>query len=168
MSTAKSWNSISIRAILLVVLAGCAALIVNQLSPMGIPLVGQWDRQEGVVHANPDSSIFNDHLEIGDIEVARLIYDSPKTLFVDARSVEDYEAGHVLGAVSLPLSDFDAHIEGFINRYPPEQPIITYCSGRTCEDSHHLAQLLLELGYERVNIMIDGFQSWKDKGFPVD
>jgi rhodanese-related sulfurtransferase len=168
MSTTPNWNTISRRTILLVVLAVAAALIVNHLSPVGIPLMGQWNLAKGVVHANPDSAHLNDRLEIDNIEVAKLIYDGAQTLFVDARSEEDYEAGHVEGAISLSLRDFDASIEDFFNQYPPEQPIITYCSGRTCEDSHYLAQLLLDLGYERVNIMIDGFQIWKDKGFPVD
>ncbi len=168
MSGASGWNSLSVQAILLIAFALGTAMIVNQLSPVGIPLVGQWDLQEGIVHANPDDVLFNSRLEIDDIEVAKLIYDGAKTLFVDARSGEDYESGHVKGAVSLSLGDFDVHVEGFINRYPPEQSIVTYCSGRTCEDSHHLAQLLLDLGYESVNIMIDGFQIWKEKGFPVD
>jgi len=168
MSNTTSWNSISIRAILMLALAVGVALIVNRISPVGIPLMGQWDLREGVVHANPDSRLFNDQLEIDDIEVAKLIYDGAETLFVDARSEEDYQAGHVKDAISLSLNEFDAKIEYFLNRYPPEQPIVTYCSGRTCEDSHRLAQNLRDLGYEQVNIMIDGFQNWKDKGFPVD
>jgi len=149
-------------------LAVFIAFIVNKISPVGIPLVGQWDLEKGIVHASPDSADFNERLEIDNIEVAKLIYDDANTLFVDARSEMDYEAGHVKGAISLPMNDVDANIEDFINRYPPEQAIVTYCSGRTCEDSHHVAQLLLDLGYEQVNIMIDGFQTWQEKGFPVD
>ncbi len=168
LGNAAAWFPIINRAILLLLIALGTALIANQFSPAGIPFVGQWDRQQGVVHANPGSAVFNDRLEIDDIEVAKLIYDADKTLFVDARSETDYQAGHVEKAVSLSLQDFDAHIEDFINRYPPEQPIVIYCSGRTCEDSHHLAQLLLDMGYESVHIMIDGFQAWKEKGFPVE
>ncbi len=167
-SSTAEWASITARGMLLLFLAVCAALIVNQLSPAGIPLMGQWDQKKGIVHANPESELFNDHLEIDNIEVAKLIYDGAETIFVDARSGEDYAAGHVKGAVSLPLGDFDVNIEGLFNRYPPEQPIVTYCSGRTCEDSHHLARLLLDAGYENINIMIDGFQIWREKGFPVE
>jgi len=168
MSGTSNWHSLSIRAILLMAFAVVTALVLNQLSPVGIPLVGQWDLQKGSVHATPNEELFNERLEISDIEVAKMIYDGAKTLFVDARPKEDFEDGHVKGAVSLSLRNFDAHIEVFINQYPPEQPIVTYCSGRTCEDSHHLAQLLIDLGYEHVNIMIDGFQQWKKRGFPVD
>ena len=168
MSTTPNWNTISRRTILLVVIAVAAAVIVNQLSPVGIPLMGQWDLAKGVIHANPDSAHLNDRLEIDNIEVAKLIYDGAKTLFVDARSVADYEAGHVKGAVSLSLNDFDAYIEGFINRYPPEQPIVTYCSGRTCEDSHRLEQLLFDNGYVNVSVFIDGYPGWKAEGYPIE
>ena len=168
LSNNSGWMYILNRAILLLALAVGTALIVNQLSPAGIPLMGQWNLEKGIVHANPESIMFSERLEIDNIEVAKLIYDGAKTLFVDARSAVDYDAGHIKGAVSLSLRDVDTNIENFINRYPPEQPIVTYCSGRNCEDSHHLAQLLLDLGYERVNIMIDGFRIWKEKGYPVD
>ena len=161
-------NTTTIGAILLIMLGVVSAFIVNQLSPAGIPLVGQWDPEKGVMHASPSNEAFNGRLEIDNIDVAKLIFDGAQTIFVDARSPEDYATGHVKGAVSLSLRDFDANIESFIHRFPPEQAIVTYCSGRTCEDSHHLAQLLLELGYERVNIMIDGFQIWEAKGYPVD
>ncbi len=153
--------------ILLAVAIGIA-LTVNFFSPVGIALVGRWDTSEGVITANAKNDVVMDKLEIDDVRMARKIYDSKTALFVDARSHESYEEGHIPGAVSLPVGQFDGQIDSFINKYPPEQPIVTYCSGRTCEDSHHLAQLLLESGFVNVRVFIDGFPGWEAEGYPVE
>ena len=59
-------------------------------------------------------------------------------------------------------------IKSFQKRYGRSQPIVTYCSGRTCGDSHRLAQLLFEHGFENVSVFIDGFPGWEAEGFPIE
>ena len=93
--------------------------------------------------------------------------ESLPTVIIDTRSPEAFAAGHIPGAVSLPLGDFDAMVEAFAAKIPPQQPIITYCSGRLCQDSHTVAQLLMERGFENVLVYIDGFPGWIENGYPV-
>ena len=144
------------------------ALTVNFLSPVGIPLVGQWDISQGVISANAKNDGAMDELEIEDVKIARQIYDSGTALFVDARAREAYEDGHIPSAVSLPVGDFDKYIDSFMNEYSTDRPIVTYCSGRTCEDSHKLALLLQESGFFDVRVFIDGFPGWETEGYPVE
>ena len=145
-----------------------AAVAVNYLSSAGITLVGQWDTAKGVITANEKNDIVLNDLEIGDVPLAKKLYDSQKFLFVDARSRDDYDEGHIKGAVSLPVGQFDEKIEAFLEQYPPEKAIATYCSGRTCQDSHRLAQFLLEFGYTEINVFIDGFPGWQAEGHPIE
>jgi rhodanese-related sulfurtransferase len=145
-----------------------AAFGVNYFSPNGIALVGQWEVTQGVVSAVGKNDVVMDELEIGDITYAKALYDTGRVLFVDARSVEDFNNGHVKGAVSLPVGQYDEHIDGFLELYDLDRPMVTYCSGRTCQDSHHLAQLLMERGYMNISVMIDGFPGWATKGYPID
>ncbi len=145
-----------------------AAFAVNYFSPAGIALIGQWNTAKGVITANEKNAIILDDLEIGDVALAKKLYDSQKFVFVDARSRADYDEGHIKGAVSLPVGQFDEKIEAFLEQYPPEKAIVTYCSGRTCEDSHKLAQLLMAFGYTEINVFIDGFPEWKAEGYPVE
>lgn len=145
-----------------------ASFAVNYFSPAGIALVGQWDIAKGVITANEKNEIDLNNLEIGDIALAKKLYDSKKFLFVDARSRDNYTEGHIKGAVSLPVGQFDEKIEAFLDQYSPETAIITYCSGRTCEDSHKLAQLLLEIGYTEINVFVDGFPGWLAEGYPIE
>ena len=153
--------------IILVGISVTLAMVVNFLSPKGIALIGQWDTSKGVITASPTGS--EEGLqEIDSVARAKEIFDSGKVLFVDARSQNDYDNGHIPGAVPLPVGQFEERIESFLNRYPPEQPIITYCSGRTCEDSHDLAQFLSDVGFMNVRVFIDGFPGWEAEGYPIE
>ena len=145
-----------------------AAFMVNYLLPDGIALVGQWDTSQGVVTAMAKNDIVIEGIEIGTVDEARQLFDSGEYVFVDARSSEDYEAGHIPGAVSLPVGQSEDRVAAFLERYPPEASIITYCSGRTCQDSHHLAEFLLEFGYDNVTVFIDGFPGWEAGGHPIE
>jgi len=145
-----------------------AAFTVNFFSPAGVALVGQWDTARGVVTANAKNDIVSEGIEIDTVDLARKLYDSGDYIFVDARSPEDYEEGHIKGAVSLPVGRFEEKIESFLERYPPDVSLVTYCSGRTCQDSHHLADFLLEFGYDKINVFIDGFPGWKTEGHPIE
>ncbi len=149
-------------------LAVCIGMVVNFFSPAGIALVGRWDTSKGVISAKAKNDVVMDKLEIDDVRTARKIFDSKTALFVDARTRENYAQGHIPGAVSLPVGLFDERIDSFMSKYSPKQPIVTYCSGRTCEDSHNLAQLLLESGFVNVRVFIDGFPGWEAEGYPVE
>ena len=144
------------------------AFVFNYLSPAGIALVGQWDTSKGVVTAKAKNDIGIQGIEIETVDRARELYDSGRYIFVDARSPDDYEAGHIPGAVSLPVGQFEEYITAFQERHPPGASIIAYCSGRTCQDSHHLAEYLLTFGYDNIHVFIDGFPGWEAEGHPIE
>ena len=145
-----------------------AAFGINFFSPKGIALVGQWDTSKGVVNAREKNQLVLAELEIDDVTDAKTLYDSGNVLFVDARSREDYKEGHVKGAYSLPVGEFNEQIDTFLELFALDRPIVTYCSGRTCEDSHYLAQLLISRGYQNTSVMIDGFPAWEAEGYPIE
>jgi rhodanese-related sulfurtransferase len=144
------------------------AFAVNAVSPNGIAFFGDWDPSQGVVTARPKGDVVDRELEIEDIRKAKEIYDQGIALFVDARPHTRFEQGHIKGAVGLPVRRFFEDIDDFRDQYPLTTWIVTYCSGRECDESHELAQYLLEEGYERVNVFIDGYAGWEDMAFPVE
>jgi rhodanese-related sulfurtransferase len=155
-------------SIILLGIAVIAALAVNFFSPKGIALLGQWDKAQGVITAKARDDVVVENREIRDVKQAKQIYDNGKAIFVDARSGEDYESGHIPGAVSLPAGQFDQLVDAFIDQHSSDQLVVTYCSGRTCDDSHKLAQLLSEAGFKNVKVFIDGYPGWKREGYPVE
>jgi rhodanese-related sulfurtransferase len=153
---------------LLLLLAVITAFVVNFYSSKGIALTGDWDTAQGVITAKAKDNVVNHGLEIQDIRIAKEIYDGKEAIFVDARAYEDYKDGHIKGAVSMPINQLEERIVKFIANYPADTYIITYCSGRECDDSHELAQLLFEEGYTTISVFIDGYPAWEGKGYPIE
>src|SRR5207248_1862991 len=117
--------------------------------------------------AHPDKP----YIEIAYDSVKQL-YDK-KVLFLDARRTSVYEQGHIAGArpFSVWESDIDEKVKKlFEERGDPQQqaePIVVYCSGGDCEDSHMLAQKLWGIQYNNVYVYKDGFPDWAKRGGAV-
>jgi 3-mercaptopyruvate sulfurtransferase SseA len=56
-------------------------------------------------------------------EAIKMVKDS-KAVFVDVRSKDSYDAGHIKGAINIPLSE----LMGRLRELPPRKFIITYCA----------------------------------------
>ena len=111
------------------------------------------------------------YVEIGGDDVALL--HAKGALFLDARRTAAYEEGHIAGA--RPFSVWEADIDEKVNALfnersdPREQnlPIVIYCSGGACEDSHMLAQKLWGIQFNNVYVYKDGFPDWQKRGGAV-
>ena len=91
-------------------------------------------------------------------------------LFIDARRSQIYEQGHIAKSLSMPVweSDIDDRVAAFYESgHDPEAPIVIYCSGGECEDSHMLAQKLWGIGYNNIRIYPAGWPDWIARGLPV-
>lgn len=93
------------------------------------------------------------------------------TPFLDARRSGEYALGHVRGAWCTPVweADLEDRLFGFkAQRRPgPDDPIVIYCSGGDCRDSHLLAEKLLGQGYFHLLIYRDGYPAWVAAGHPI-
>jgi rhodanese-related sulfurtransferase len=156
------------KIVLLLMASAGLAFLVNGLSPRGIPLMGQWHAASGVVTADSDAAAVWMEFEIPDPEMAKAVFDKGKAIFIDVRSRDRYDEGHIPGALSLPLSEFDARADALSAEIPRQRPIVTYCSGRLCQDSHTAAQMLMERGFENVVVFIDGYPGWIEHGYPAE
>ncbi len=88
-------------------------------------------------------------------------------LFVDARRTKDYQEGHVAGARSISPweGDADAKITALVNEgRDGALPVVVYCSGGDCEDSHMLAQRLYGGGFNNLLVYKDGWPDWVKRG----
>lgn len=94
-------------------------------------------------------------------------HDRKEAVIVDARDEAAFAAGHITGAVSLPLGEADDRLADFAKRYPPPTLLVAYCNGYACHDSHDLANKLLAAGYPTVFVFEGGFPEWQAAGYPV-
>lgn len=101
---------------------------------------------------------------------ARELFDK-ETLFIDARRTAVYQQGHIARARSIPVweSDVEDRIKAFYAEgHEANAPIVSYCSGGECEDSHELAQKLWGAGFDAVFVYRDGYPDWEKRGWPVE
>ncbi len=60
------------------------------------------------------------------VEEAKAAFDSGQAIIVDVRSADSYSAGHAVGAISIPLAEFETNISNIA--LEKDQWIITYCT----------------------------------------
>ena len=90
--------------------------------------------------------------------------------FLDARRTNVYQQGHIAGArpFSVWESDVDDKVKAFFDEGRDQsQPVVVYCSGGDCEDSHTLAQKLYFVGFDNVLVYKDGFPDWQKRNLPI-
>ena len=90
--------------------------------------------------------------------------------FLDARRTSVYREGHIAGArpFSIWESDVDDKVKAlFQEGRDQSQPVVVYCSGGDCEDSHTLAQKLYFVGFDNVLVYKDGFPDWQKRNLPI-
>jgi rhodanese-related sulfurtransferase len=99
-----------------------------------------------------------------DATQARELIERADPLLIDVREQDEWDEGHIPGAVHVPRG----HLESRIERTAPDpsRQIVLYCSAGN--RSAFAAKTLGELGYEDVTSLSGGFTDWKRNGFPVE
>lgn len=96
-------------------------------------------------------------------ELSRSLGGPSKPLVIDLRPAEDFAAGHVPGAVSLPHRRIN---ERNLSAYPAEVLFVVYCSGPHCNGADRAAVALARLG-RPVKKMIGGIAGWTAEAFTL-
>ncbi|MBN2242976.1 MAG: metalloregulator ArsR/SmtB family transcription factor [Acidobacteria bacterium] len=81
---------------------------------------------------------------------------------LDVRPPEEYQAGHLPGALSVPLKE----LERKLSDLPGEREIVAYCRGPYCVLSLEAVALLKAHGYKAFRLQ-EGVFDWKARGLPV-
>ena len=94
-------------------------------------------------------------------DVARLIRGE-NALLLDVRPRTEFEAGHLRGAVNIPIDELGARVD----ELPRGRKIITYCRGEYCLFADEAAELLQSHGFDVVRLE-GGWPEWQSEGRPV-
>ena len=82
---------------------------------------------------------------------------------LDVRPSEEYQAGHLPGAVNIPLSA----LEGGLSKLPKSKEVVAYCRGPYCVLAFEAVKLLRERGFKARRLEA-GLPEWRTKGLPVE
>jgi rhodanese-related sulfurtransferase len=105
-------------------------------------------------------------LPLGLMQVKEL-YDRKEAIIVDARDAGAFAAGHIKGALSLPVGEVAARLPRFQRDVPATATLVVYCNGYGCHDSMELGKKLLEAGCRTVYVFEGGFPEWGGAGYPT-
>ena len=81
---------------------------------------------------------------------------------VDVRPVEEYRAGHIPGAISVPLKELESRLA----ELPKRQEIVAYCRGPYCVLAILAVETLRAKGYRAVRLE-ESVQDWKARGYRI-
>ena len=154
------------QAIFLVALS-VAAGAVRQFFPDGVRWTGRWptadtsaeDAYKMMAHAGdpPFASI-----------AEAIALHNNRVIFLDARSKDEYAAGHIPRARSLPYYEIDQYAAKALEGVKPNDRLVVYCEGPGCELSLFLGRELLARGYTDIRDFYGGFPEWQKAGLEVE
>lgn len=96
-------------------------------------------------------------------------------LFIDSRGRDDFAAGHIPGALSVPLERIQRSRKtasgsegaGTLD-FPGAQTLVVYCEGGDCQTSISLAKIIHDKGYKDIRIFTGGWAEWHAAGLPEE
>lgn len=77
-------------------------------------------------------------------------------LLLDVRPSNEFEFGHITGAISVPMNELMSNLKNFVK----EKEIIAYCRGPFCALADEAVKILIEQGY-KVRRLDAGYPEWK-------
>lgn len=111
------------------------------------------------------SGYFNERDSLEPISRKELLRRTKEGLVtvLDVRPTEEYESGHIPGAVNLPLKDLKKRL----GELPKRQEIIAYCRGPYCVFAYEAVATLRKKGF-KARRLEEGYPEWKAAGLPVE
>ncbi|MFI2380172.1 ArsR/SmtB family transcription factor [Streptomyces sp. NPDC018964] len=85
-----------------------------------------------------------------------------KVVVLDVRPQEEYHAGHIPGALSVPLGELAERV----GELPRDVDIVVYCRGEYCVLAHDAVRLLASRGRRAIRLS-DGMLEWRLADMPV-
>lgn len=86
-----------------------------------------------------------------------------QVILLDVRPVEEYQAGHLPQALSIPVAELEARL----SEVPLDKEIVAYCRGPYCVFADEAVALLQARGY-RARRLEQGVADWRALALPVE
>src|SRR5713101_6456253 len=108
---------------------------------------------------------FGDRSDAEPVDMDELLKRARSTdiVILDTRPAGEYAAGHIAGAVSVPVDDLQRRLR----RFPKGKEYVAYCRGPYCVYADRAVEILRAHG-RRARRLLEGFPEWRAAGFPVE
>jgi len=88
---------------------------------------------------------------------------SGKVVILDTRPATEYAAGHIAGALSVPVDE----LQEWLDKLPKGKAYVAYCRGPYCVYADRAVAMLRRSG-RKAQRLSDGFPEWKAAGLPIE
>jgi DNA-binding transcriptional ArsR family regulator/rhodanese-related sulfurtransferase len=88
---------------------------------------------------------------------------SRDVIILDARPANEYHAGHIAGAISVPIDELQNRLQSL----PTDKEYVAYCRGPYCVYADRAVELLRR-SRRRARRLAEGFPEWRAAGFPIE
>lgn len=143
--------------------------IIYRLANDKVSLIWQFLREIGTERIAEIEKVVNDFrsqkkgLESVTIDELLKRMDKHNVVVIDVRPTEEYEAGHISKAISIPIDQLAKKLKDL----PKNKEIIAYCRGPFCVFADEATELLLKKKFNAKRLE-EGFPDWKLRGLPVE
>jgi len=143
----------------LLALSAVLGVTVNLLRPLAsrLPWAGDWDD-------HIETKAYHAGIPLVFLAGAKERIAEGSAMLFDARTPEQYAAGHLPGARNLPLHEVDERLAAYASLLTMQTPIWVYCGGAECGDALELAIQLRTYGFEDLTLYPGGFAEWTEYG----
>ena len=138
-------KSRNLLTVIIFILAGSLTLSFGQIKPKKL--------------ITKEAKAAVEHISIVDLQ--KKINDGEKFYLIDVRSVPEYVAGHIKGAMLIPRGLLEFKIEKLVP--DPNAEIVVYC--KASSRGSLAAKALMDMGYKNVKDLDGGFKKWAKNGF---
>ena len=151
----RKYRVIAMHIMVLLILSLVLGVIRNQILPNRIAWVEEWRN-------HLEAQARRENIPLVDYDYLLQAINEQSHIVLDARSIDDYEAGQISGAFSLPASSQLADSDIF-SILVNEDKLLIYCDGIECDDSLTLALTLRDHGFTNLVIYPGGWNEWTRK-----
>ena len=108
---------------------------------------------------------FGDRSDAEPVEIDELLkrLRSKNVVVLDTRPPNEYAAGHIAGALSVPVDDLQKQLR----QLPKEREYVAYCRGPYCVYADRAVEILTSHG-RRARRLREGFPEWRAAGLPIE
>ncbi len=169
----QDWPATIAGAAICVCFFFCVGIARNALMEKPLPFIAKppalipYNPTTAPGQASPPNQSPSEAMRTMTLEQAAALSFDAAARFVDARTQEEFAAGHIEGAINISAYSYDLDLAREKQKLQGVSTIIAYCDGDTCEASLMVARRLNASGYKNVLVFSGGYPAWVAAGYPL-
>jgi len=154
----RDWGGVVLGGLAILLGSIALGLLVNHFSAHGIPVVQRVEAGRLQLPAG---------LREISLTQTKAAVDGKTAVLLDARSPEEYVAGHIPGALDVPRDQIGDALPKVEDRILQAPRVIVYCETDDCGDAISVAELAAQIVPNRVSVLVGGWHAWTDARYPL-